>query len=58
MNVWLIVGSVIVLIVVTFVVIELISAYYGRKDREKFEKLPSSEKWKIQNEMRKRQITG
>ena len=53
MSIWLIVGIVIAALVVLEIVLEILSARFAKKDQEEFDKLPSEEKWKLQQEARK-----
>ena len=53
MNKLIVIGIVLLVLVIIGVIIEA-SAYYGaKKDQEKFDKLSSEEKWKLQQEARK-----
>ena len=57
MNVALIVvGCIVALIVVGAVVFELVGWMVERKARERFEKMTPEERFKYQNEMRKKQL--
>ena len=53
MNVWMIVGVVVVVLVVAAIILEVVSARLAKKDQEEFDKLPSEEKWRIQQNARK-----
>ena len=53
MNIWMIVGIVAVALVVLVIVLEVVSARSAKKDQEEFDKLPSEEKWRLQQEARK-----
>lgn len=57
MNIALIVvGCIVALIVVGAVVFELVGCLVERKARERFEKMTPEERFKYQNEMRKKQL--
>jgi hypothetical protein len=57
MNIALIVGVCIVaLVVIGAVVFELVGWIVERKERERFEKMTPEERFKYQNEMRKKQL--
>lgn len=53
MSIWMIVGIVVAALVVLAIVLEVASARFAKKDQEKFNKLSSDEKWKLQQEARK-----
>ena len=57
MNIALIVvGCIVALIVVGVAAVELVGCLVERKARERFEKMTPEERFKYQNEMRKRQL--
>lgn len=56
MNIWIVVGIVVVTLVVAAVILEVVSARFAKKDHEEFEKLPSEEKWRLQQEARKNRL--
>ena len=51
-----IVCAVVAVLVVGAVVFELVGWFVERKDRERFEKMTPEERFKYQNEMRKKQL--
>ena len=53
MSVWMIVGILVAALVVLMIVLEAVSARSAKKDQEEFDKLPSEEKWKLQQDARK-----
>ena len=53
MNIWMIVGIVVVALVVLAIILEIVSARSAKKDQEEFDKLSPEEKWKLQQEARK-----
>ena len=52
----IVVGCIVALIVVGVAVFELVGWLVERKARERFEKMTPEERFKYQNEMRKRQL--
>ena len=53
MNIWMIVGIAVAALVVLAIILEVVSARFAKKDQEKFNRLSSEEKWKLQQEARK-----
>ena len=54
--VMIVVACIVVLIVVGVAVFELVGCLVERKARERFEKMTPEERFKYQNEMRKKQL--
>lgn len=53
---YIIIGVVVALMVVGIVVLEIVGKVIEKKGRERFEKMTPEEKFKYQNDMRKRQL--
>ena len=51
-----VVGGIVALIVIGVVVFEIVGWLVERKARARFEKMPPEERFKYQNEMRKKQL--
>ena len=53
---YLIIGIVVALIVIGVVVMEIVGKVIEKKGRERFERMTPEERFKYQNDMRKRQL--
>lgn len=53
MKTLIVIGVVVLVLVIIGVVVEVLAYYGAKKGQEKFDKLSSEEKWKLQQEARK-----
>ena len=56
MNVWIVVAIVGIAIVVAMIVLKVLHVVLGRRFDKEWEKMSQDERWKLQNEARKKNI--